>query len=147
MAVYSVPTSGISFSSFKTWSPSYSSNSNISLQTVLENMYPDDTAPYSVSTIRGQGIRYGSLVAGTGGNVRVTYPYSGGSGTSVTITPVSYGTYSYITIEAIPTYPATMHSWRTAANGGGSQISTSTSINLTISDYTSQGTFYAHFNN
>ena len=68
-------------------------------------------------------------------------------GTSITITPVSYGTYSYITIEAIPTYPATMHSWRTAPNGGGSQISTSTSINLTVSDYTSQGSFFAHFNN
>lgn len=147
MAVYSVPTTSIKFSSLKTWSPSYSSNSNISLSTVLENMYPDDTAPYSISTIRGQGIRYGYLSAGTGGQVRVTYPYTSASGTSITITPVSYGSYSYITIQAVPTYPATMHSWRTAANGGGSQISTSTSINLSVSDYTSQGTFYAHFNN
>lgn len=144
--IYSVPTTSISFSAMKTWSPSYSSNSNISLQTLLENMYPDDTAPYSLSTIRGSSIRYGAITAGNGGNIAVTYPYSSGQASSHTITPVSSAGYSAVTIVAYPTYPATFHSWRTAPSGGGSAISNSQTLSLSFNYYPTQSTFYAHFN-
>jgi len=145
--IYSVPTTSISFSAMKTWSPSYSSNSNISLQTLLENMYPDDTAPYSLSTIRGSSIRYGQISAGVGGLIAVTYPYSSGQSAEHTITPVSSAGYGSVTLAAYPTYPATFHSWRTAANGGGSSISTSQTLSLDFNQYTTQAGFYAHFNN
>ena len=144
--IYSVPTTSISFSAMKTWSPSYSSNSNISLQTLLENMYPDDTAPYSLSTIRGSSIRYGYVSAGMGGNIAVTYPYSSGQTTGHTITPISSAGYSTVTLVAYPTYPATFHSWRTLGMGGGSSISTSQTLSMSFSQYTTQSAFYAHFN-
>ena len=149
MAIYSVPTSGISFSALKTFSPSYSSNSNISMQTLMENMYPDYAAPYSLSSLRGYNIRYGKIQSDTGGMAKVTYPYTGGAtmGTSpMNITPINYASYSYVNLFAIPTYPATFHSWRTAANGGGSAITTSTTLTLDASAYASQTVFYAHFN-
>lgn len=149
MAVYSVPTTTISFSAMKTWSPSYSSNSSISLKTLMENMYPDYAAPYAISSLRGQAIRYGYIQSDAGGMCKVSYPYTGGAtlGTSpMAITPINYGSYGYVNLTALPTYPATFHSWRTAANGGGSSISTSTTLTLDASAYSSQTTFYAHFN-
>ena len=149
MAIYSVPTSNVSISALKTFSPSYSSNSNISLKTLMENMYPDYSAPYSVSSLRGHNIRFGKIQSDAGGMCKVTYPYTGGAtlGTSaMNITPINYASYSYVNLTAIPTYPATFHSWRTAANGGGSQISTSTTLTLDASAYASQLIFYAHFN-
>jgi hypothetical protein len=149
MAVYSVPTATISFSAMKTWSPSYSSNSSISLKTLMENMYPDYAAPYSISSLRGQAIRYGYIQADAGGVAKVSYPYLGGStsGTSpLAITPINYGSYGYVNLYALPTYPATFHSWRTAASGGGSSISTSQTLTLDAAAYSSQTTFYAHFN-
>ena len=62
------------------------------------------------------------------------------------ITPINYGSYGYVNLYALPTYPATFHSWRTAASGGGSSISTSQTLTLDAAAYSSQTTFYAHFN-
>lgn len=147
MAVYTYTTSNIAFSSFDTWSNSIASDSNVSLATVLNDAYPAATADYKVSELYNRSWFYGNIVAGSNGQVSVTYPYASDASTgTIAVKNVDYSVYNYITFTAIPTYPATMNSWRTAANGGGSSITTSTTLTIYVGDYTTQTNFYAHFN-
>ena len=148
MAVYTYTTTNIEFSTFDTWSNEIASDSNVTLSTVLNDAYPAAAASYAVSELYNRSWFYGSIVAGSNGAVKVTYPYDSGTASTgtVVVKNVDYSVYSYVTLTAIPTYPATMNSWRTAANGGGSSITTSTTLSLYVGDYTGQTTFYAHFN-
>lgn len=147
MAVYTYSTSNIAFSSYDTWSNSIASDSNVSLATVLNDAFPAATADYKVSELYNRSWFYGNIVAGANGQVSVTYPYTSGASTgTIAVKNVDYSVYSYITFTAIPTYPATMNSWRTAASGGGSSITTGTTLTIYVGDYTTQTNFYAHFN-
>ena len=148
MAVFTYITTNIEFSSFDTWSNQIASDSNVTLSTVLNDAYPAPASPYAVSELYNRSWFYGSIVAGANGAVKVTYPYDSGTASTGTITVknVDYSVYSYLTFTAVPTYPATMNSWRTAANGGGSAITTSTTLSLYVGDYTTTTTFYAYFN-
>ena len=46
---------------------------------------------------------------------------------------------------ATTSYPWVFHSWRDAASGGGTQLSTNATLTLTDVDHTSVLTFYAYF--
>lgn len=153
MAVYSYGSTGISFSTFDVWSNMYSSNSNISLQTVLNNLYPSATPPNKSvgGELRNNSFLYGSVVAGSGGTVSVTGGYTEAATSSFTLKNVSFNDISSITITATATYPFQFHSFRTAANGGGTSLSTTGqgtttgTITLTSTAHTGVGTFYAYF--
>lgn len=147
MAVYTYTSTNIDFSSFDVWSNAgFTDDTNITLSTVLSDAYPAESAPNSVSEIYNRSWFYGN-VAGTGnGTVQITYPYTSATTTgTLQIKNVDYGTYSYVRLTAAGTYPFVFSEWRTAAGGGGTQISTSANLDLTVSDYTSQLDFYAYF--
>ena len=151
MAVQSYGTTNISFSSFDTWSNQFSSNSNISLNTLMDNLEPADTPPHQVSEIRSNAFLYGSVQAGTGGTVSVTSGYTQGAASSFTLENVNFNSVSSITITATATYPYTFHSFRDASGGGGNALSTTGAgsttgtITLTSSTHTGVSVFYAYF--
>lgn len=151
MAVQSYGTTNISFSTFDTWSNQFSSNSNISLNTLMDNLTPADSAPHQVSELRSNAFLYGSVIAGTGGTVSVTSGYTQSAASSFTLANVNFGSIASITLTATATYPYTFHSWRTAASGGGSSLgttgqgTTTGTLTLTSGAHTSVGTFYAYF--
>lgn len=152
MAVYIYTSTDIDFSSFDVWSNAgFTDDTDITLSTVLNNVsgsFPASTAPYSVSEIYNRSWFYGNAVVDTtgGGTVQVTYPYTSATSTGTLIVRnVDYGTYAYVRLTAVATYPFTFSEWRTGAGGGGTQISTTADLDLTISDYTSQVSFYAYF--
>jgi len=138
MAVYTYGSNNISFDTFRTWSNSVSAQANTSLTTAVNDFDPANTAPYQVSEFApNTSIFYGAVFAGTGGTVSLTAPYSVGATSSFTA-------YS-VTMVASATYPYTFHSWRTAASGGGSQLSTSGTLTLNSGTHTGVVNFYAYF--
>ena len=147
MAVKTYTTSNINFGSFDEWSnANFTSDTNITLSTVLTDAMPAHSASYGVGEIYNRSWFYGNVVAGTNGTVQITYPYTSATSTgTLQIKNVDYGTYSYVRLTAAGTYPYNFSEWRTASGGGGSQISTSADLDLTVSDYTSQQNFYAYF--
>ena len=151
MAVYSYGATNISFGTFDTWSTEFSSNSNISLDTVMGAPQPADSAPHQTSELRSNGFLYGSVIAGTGGTVSVTSGYTQAAAASFTLKNVNYASISSITLTATATYPYTFHSWRTSASGGGTSLgttgqgTTTGTLTLAESSHTSVGTFYAYF--
>ena len=146
MAVFTYTTTNVTFSSFDTWSNSIASDSNVSLDTVLNDAYPASSRPEQVSEIYNRSWFYGNVVGTGNGTVQVTYPYTSATSTgTIQIKNVDYSVYAYIRLVAVGTYPFNFSQWRTAAGGGGTQISTSATLDLTVSDYTSQTNFYAYF--
>lgn len=147
MAVYTYTTTNIDFSSFDVWSNAgFSNDTNITLSTVLTDAYPAESTPNSVSEIYNRSWFYGNVVGTGNGTVQITYPYTSATSTgTLQIKNVDYGTYSYVRLTAAGTYPFNFSEWRTASGGGGTQISTSANLDLTVSDYTSQLNFYAYF--
>lgn len=145
MAVYTYGSNNISFDTFRTWSNSVSAQANTSLTTAVNDAYPANSAPYQVSEFApNTSIFYGAVFAGTGGTVSMTAPYTVAATSSFTVKNVLISTYS-ITLVAGTAYPYTFHSWRTAASGGGSQLSTNATLTLTSGDHTSVVNFYAYF--
>jgi hypothetical protein len=152
MAVYNYASNQpVSFNSFDAWSNAYSSNSNISLTTVMTGLEPADSAPHSVSELRGNKFLYGNVVSETGGTVAVTAGYSQAAFTTHTLLNVNYNTISSVTLTATATYPYTFHSFRDASGGAGNALSTTGTgtttgtISLTSSAHDSVTTFYAYF--
>lgn len=151
MAVSTYNTTNIAWSSFDTWSNYYSSDSNISISTVLSNVTPADSAPYQASEIRSNAFLYGSVVAETGGTVQVTSGYTQTSAASFTLANVNFASITTITIQADASYPYTFHSFRDASGGGGSALSTTGTgtttgtITLSATTHTGVSTFYAYF--
>lgn len=137
-------TTPVSFSSFDTWSNNIASDSNVALSSAMGDMFPNQSAPYSVSTLTNESIFYGTVTAGTGGTVSMTAPYTVSATTSFNAKNVIISDYN-ITIVATATYPYAFNSWRTAAGGGGSSLSTSATLTLTAASHTSVTTFYAYF--
>ena len=145
MAVYTYGANNISFDTFRTWSNSVSAQANTSLTTAVNDFNPANAAPYQVSEFApNTSIFYGTVNAGTGGTVSLSAPYTVGATTSFTVKNLLISSFS-VTMVASATYPYTFHSWRTAASGGGSQISTNATLTLTSSDQTGTVNFYAYF--
>ena len=147
MAVYTYTSTNIDFSTFDVWSNAgFTNDTNITLSTVLTDAYPAAAAPYSVSEIYNRSWFYGSVASTGNGTVEVTYPYTAAASTgTIVVKNVDYSVYSYVRLVATGTYPFNFSEWRTASGGGGTQISTSATLDLTSADYTSQQTFYAYF--
>lgn len=147
MAVHSYSGNNISFSSFDTWSNQFSSDSNISLNTLMDNLEPADTPPHQVSELRNNAFLYGTVSCGTGGTVSVTSGYTQGATTSFTLANIDFGSIASITITATATYPYYFSQWR----GDGTVISTTgtgtTTGNLTLNSsvHTGVSAFYAEF--
>lgn len=145
MAVYTYGANNISFDTFRTWSNSVSAQANTSLTTAVNDFSPANAAPYQVSEFApSTSIFYGTVNAGTGGTVSLSAPYTQAAASSFTVKNFLISTYS-LTMVASATYPYTFHSWRTAASGGGTQLSTSATLTLTSSDHTGVVNFYAYF--
>ena len=147
MAVFTYSSTNIDFSTFDDWSNAgFTDDTNITLSTVLSDAYPAASNPSSVSEIYNRSWFYGNVVSTGNGTVQITYPYTSATSTgTLQIKNVDYGTYAYIRLTAVGTYPYNFSQWRTASGGGGTQISTSANLDLTVSDYTTQVNFYAYF--
>jgi len=137
-------TTPVSFSTFDTWSNNIASDSNVALSSAMGDMSPNQSAPYAVSTLTNESIFYGTVTAGTGGTVSMTAPYTVSATSSFTAKNVIISDNN-ITIVATATYPYAFNSWRTAASGGGTSLSTSATLTLTAASHTSVTTFYAYF--
>lgn len=145
MAVYTYGANNITFSSFETWSNNITTSLNIELDVAVNDFHPANAAPFQVSEFApNTSIFYGNIIAGTGGTVAISAPYTVGATTSITVKNFLISTYS-LTIVASATYPYTFNSWRSAASGGGSQLSTSSTLTLNYLDHTSVPSFYAYF--
>jgi len=147
MAVYTYSVTDVDFSTFDIWSNTgFTDDTDITLSTVLSDTYPAATNPTSVSEIYNRSWFYGNAVSTGNGTVQITYPYtSATSAGTLQIKNVDYSVYAYVRLSAVGTYPYNFSEWRTASGGGGTQISTSANLDLTVSDYTSQVNFYAYF--
>lgn len=143
MAVYTYSTP-VAWNTFDTWANNVTSDTNATITNALSDWHPNQTGPYPASLLTGAKVFYGNVVAGTGGSVGMSAPYTVSSTSSFTVKNMNMNTYS-ITLTASATYPYTFHSWRTAANGGGTQLTTSSNYTLTSTTATSVTTFYAYF--
>ena len=145
MAVFTYGANNISFDTFRTWSNSVSVQANTSLTTAVNDFHPANAAPYQVSEFApSTSIFYGGVIAGTGGTVSMTAPYTVGATSSFTVKNLLISSFS-VTLVANTAYPYVFNSWRTAASGGGSQISTSATLTLTSGIHTGVVNFYAYF--
>lgn len=154
MAVYSYGASdSIAWSTFDAWSVEYSSNSNISIETVMSSLEPVDSAPHQASELRDNNILHGRIhCSGASGNVQVTSGYSSGtSSTTLDLKNVNFNSISSVVITATATYPVYLEGFYSAANGGGDLLenydepTTSGTITLTASTFTSYQNIYAYF--
>jgi hypothetical protein len=140
-------TTSVNFGTFDTWANNISSDSNVSLETANNDFSPDrSSGPFELSDFQNQSIFYGVMHAATGGTVQVIGPYTGtsiGEG-SQTIKNVLIDS-SNVVLRATAEYPYTFHSWRTAADGEGDQLSTNATLTITDGDHSSVVNFYAHF--
>lgn len=145
MAVYTYGANNITFSSFETWSNSITTSLNIELDLAVNDFHPANSAPFEVSEFApNTSIFYGNIVANTGGTVALTAPYTVAATSSITVKNFLISTYS-LTMVASATYPYTFDSWRDATGGGGTSLSTNSTLTLTAGDHTSVTTFYAYF--
>lgn len=154
MAVYAYGASdSIAWSTFDSWHNSYSSNSNISLNQVMDNLEPADAAPHQASELRGNSFLYGTVhCSGASGTIQVTAGYSTPtSTTSFNLSNVNFNSVSSVTITATATYPVYLEGFYTAANGGGTRLvdynepTVSGTITLTASTFIPNTNIYAYF--
>ena len=96
-------------------------------------------------------VRYFNVIA-VGDNectVEISYPTALGPSTGTLELEVDFRTYNYITIKANPiaTYPliATFEGWYTQEIGG-SLLSNSSELTITLDTYRTSDSFYARFN-
>jgi len=154
MAVYSYGASNISFNTFDAWSNQFSSNSNLSLNTLMDNLEPADTAPHSVSELANNEFLYGDVEADGSGTVEVTSGYTGqGATTSFQLRNVNFDDVSSVVLTANCTYPNYLEGWYSGISGTGTLLAnydepaTTGTLTLTSSTFTTVTTFYAYFVN
>lgn len=148
MAWLEIPTTNISFSTFDTFSTEYSSDSNISLYTVLSVLKPSNpTADQSINSyIRGDKILYGSLVVETGGSVSLTATNisdtinAGATSHIYTFTNLNL-TDSSLTMTATAVYPYTFSGWY----NGATLLESDATLTLNGSSHSSVTQFTAKF--
>ena len=146
MAIGSIPNNNIRFSDWDTWHNNISSDVDISLSASFAALTPADTAPFQISTYRGDSILYGTVTSETGGSIAITGTYT------ATVSAGSTHTFenavvsdTALVLTATAVYPYTFDSWRTASGGGGTELSTSTALTLNASAHTGVSAFYAYY--
>lgn len=146
MARFTYGTNNIEYQTFNSWSNALDSGntSNISASSAFSEFNPAITSDYAASFLQGSSVFYGSVVAGTGGNVDISAPYTVAATTNITVKNVNV-TNTSITINATTSYPWVFDSWRTAAGGGGSQISTNATLTVTDAAVADHTVYYAYF--
>ena len=154
MAVYTYGANNISFSSFDSWSNQFSSDSNISLNTLMDNIEPADTAPHQVSELRNNEFLYGDVEADGSGTVEVTSGYTGqGATTSFQLKNVNFNSVSSVVLTANCTYPNYLEGWYSGIGGTGTLLAnydepaTTGTLTLTSTTFTGVTVFYAYFVN
>lgn len=154
MAVYSYgESSEIAWNTFDAWSTQYSSDSNLSFDTVMGALEPADAAPHQASELRGNSILYGTVhCSGASGTIQVTSGYtSSSSSSSITLANVNFNSVASVVITATASYPVYLEGFYTAASGGGTLLvdynepTTSGTITLTSSTFTTYANIYAYF--
>lgn len=154
MAVYAYGASdSIAFSTFDAWHNSFSSDSNISLNTLMDNLEPADSAPHQASELRDNSFLYGTVhCSGASGTIQVTAGYSTPtSTTSFNLSNVNFNSVSSVTITATATYPVYLEGFYSGASGGGDLLvnydepTVSGTITLTASTFTERQNIYAYF--
>ena len=154
MAVYSYgASSAVNFSTFDAWSTAENDgNSNISLDNVMNNLQPADTAPHQCSELRGNNFLYGTVSkSGAAGTVAVTAGYTEAAAASFTLKNVNFDSVSSVTVTATAVYPRYLAGFYDADNGGGNLLvdynepTISGTITLTASTFTDKTAIYAHF--
>ena len=137
--------SNINWGSFDEWSNSVSSDSNTSISTAMNDMYPANTSPFSASELANSTIFKGVIRAQTGGTVAMTAPYTvTATSGNITVKNVFLNAYN-ITIVAAATYPWTFSAWRSGAGATGDVISTSATFTITNSSNADYANYYAYF--
>lgn len=146
MARFTYGTNNIEYQTFNSWSNALDSGntSNISASSAFSEFNPAITSDYAASFLQGSSVFYGSVVAGTGGSVDISAPYTVAATTNITVKNVNV-TNTSITINATTSYPWVFDSWRTAAGGGGSQISTNATLTVTDAAVADHTVYYAYF--
>lgn len=146
MARFTYGTNNIEYQTFNSWSNALDSGntSNISASSAFSEFNPAITSDYAASFLQGSSVFYGSVVAGTGGSVDISAPYTVAATTNITVKNVNV-TNTSITINATTSYPWVFDSWRTAAGGGGSQISTNAALTITDAAVADHTVYYAYF--
>ena len=146
MARFTYGTNNIEYQTFNSWSNALDSEntSNISASSAFSEFNPAITSDYAASFLQGSSVFYGSVVAGTGGSVDISAPYTVAATTNITVKNVNV-TNTSITINATTSYPWVFDSWRTAAGGGGSQISTNATLTVTDAAVADHTVYYAYF--
>ena len=124
---------------------------NISLKTMLDTRtYPlDTTAPYSQGYFAAPTEYFFYLRATTTnttkGNVGISYPWEEYGEVVGNLRQTFTFAYSYITIYVNVNYGYSFKGWYTAYSGG-TQITTSTTVNVSHTDTYANGEYYAQFN-
>jgi len=145
MARYTYGSTNVAYSTFDEWANNLPvADSNISASSAFGDFHPAITSDYEASFLQGSSIFYGSFVAGTGGTVELTAPYTVTATSSFNIKNINV-TNTSITAVASTSYPWVFDSWRTAAGGGGSSISTNATLTITDAAIADHTTYYAYF--
>ena len=118
--------------------------SNINASTAFSEFNPAQSSDYAASFLQGSSVFYGSVVAGTGGDVAISSPYTVSATSNITVKNVNI-TNTSITLVASTSYPWVFNSWRTATGGGGSSISTNATLTLNDDSAADHTDFYAYF--
>jgi hypothetical protein len=146
MARFTYGSTNIEYQTFNSWSNALDSEvtSNISASVAYSEFNPAQTSDYAASYLQGSSVFYGSVQAGTGGTVSITAPYTVAATSTISVKNLNI-TNTSLTIVATTSYPWVFDSWRTATGGGGSQVSTNST--LTISDDTAadHNQYHAYF--
>ena len=147
MARFIYGSNDISASTFPSWSNEIAEGSgNISQSIAFGDFFPAQSSPdFGIQILQGASVFYGNVIPETGGTVEITAPYSVAATTStVTVKNLDISANS-ITLYARANYPHAFDSWRTAAEGGGSSIATTTTVTLTDASIADHDNYYAHF--
>lgn len=91
-----------------------------------------------------QSTRWFTVNAGAGGTVSVIAPVSAGPSSTFISQSVNFNNFNQFVISGDTTYPLSFTGWYDAPTGG-SLISTSSPLTITLNDYPSTDDFYARF--
>ena len=144
MARFTYGANNVEYQTFSSWSNALADNNNVSASTAYSEFIPDQSGSYAASFLQNSSIFYGSVIGGHGGNVAVTAPYTVSATKTITVKNVNI-TNTSIGLEATTSYPYVFDSWRTAASGSGTAISTNATITLTDDSDADHNVYYAHF--
>tara|TARA_B100001094_G_C17834145_1_gene624692 strand:+ start:141 stop:605 length:465 start_codon:yes stop_codon:yes gene_type:complete len=146
MARFTYGANNVEFQTYNSWSNALDSSdtTNIAASTAYSELIPDQSGSYAASFLQNSSMFYGSLVGGHGGNVSITAPYTVSATKTITVKNINI-TNTSISIEASTSYPYVFNSWRTAASGSGTAISTNASLTITDNTAADHDVYYAHF--